>query len=290
MSRTFKLNTAFLCLMSLFIMTLCGFSAPAPTEADGTENDERYEEVTIYVDGIRTALGYIISGETYMPVRSYCELLELSYVPDEPGEDWAFQAELAGAEISIPESGEYIEVSGRYFYLPNGPKEIGGEYSLPVVAMSKIIGAQVQWDESSESVDIDATTLEELVPGEEFYDYDDVYWLSRIISAESGNQPIDGMIGVGNVVLNRVADPSCPDTVFDVIFDTKYGVQFAPVETGAIYNEPNEQSVIAAKLCLDGYQVVDDALYFLNPAAGGTQWFRQTRTFVASIGDHDFYA
>ena len=97
-------------------------------------------------------------------------------------------------------------------------------------------------------------------------------------------------MGVGNVVINRVNDPSCPDTVHDVIFDTRYGIQFSPVETGGIYAEPNEQSVIAAKLCLEGYNVAGDSLYFVNPETGSTAWFRETKTFVVTLGDHDFYA
>ena len=31
-----------------------------------------------------------------------------------------------------------------------------------------------------------------------------LFWLSRVIYAESGNQPLDGKIAVGNVIMNRV--------------------------------------------------------------------------------------
>ena len=43
-------------------------------------------------------------------------------------------------------------------------------------------------------------------------------------------------------------------------------------------------------LYLEGYDIVGGALYFVNPDIGVSSWFRQTRTFVTSIGDHDFYA
>src|SRR5699024_8602041 len=108
---------------------------------------------------------------------------------------------------------------------------------------------------------------------------DDLYWLSRLINAEAGNQPLEGKIGVGNVVLNRVADPTCPDTIYDVIFDARYGVQFSVTETGAIYLEPNEESVIAAKICLEGYNVVEDSLFFLNPQISSKTWFEKNFTF-----------
>jgi N-acetylmuramoyl-L-alanine amidase len=95
---------------------------------------------------------------------------------------------------------------------------------------------------------------------------------------------------VGNVVLNRVADESCPDTIYDVIFDNKYGVQFSVTTNGTIYMDPSEESIIAAKICLEGYSVVGDSIYFVNPDIGVSSWFVNTRTFVKSIGDHDFYA
>ena len=98
------------------------------------------------------------------------------------------------------------------------------------------------------------------------------------------------MLGVGDVVMNRVASAAFPNTVKEVIFDSRYGVQFSPVETGSIYSEPSEECVIAAKICLEGYDIVGGALYFVNPDIGVSGWFRQTRTYVTSIGDHDFYA
>ncbi|HBR07840.1 MAG TPA: copper amine oxidase, partial [Clostridiales bacterium] len=191
---------------------------------------------------------------------------------------------------NVADGAEYMTANGRYFYLPYGVQIIGGEYCLPAAEIAALVCAEVQWDAATGSIDIDTTHTGALAGGDEFYDETDLMWLARIISAESGNQSMEGMMGVGNVVLNRVADPSCPDTVYEVIFDTRYGVQFSPVETGSIYLEPNEQSVIAAKLCLEGYNVAGSSLYFVNPATGSTLWFRETRVFVVSIGDHDFYA
>ena len=54
-----------------------------------------------------------------------------------------------------------------------------------------------------------------------FYGARDVYWLSHIINAEAGNQPMDGQIAVGNVVLNRVADERFPNSVKEVVFDVR---------------------------------------------------------------------
>ena len=167
---------------------------------------------------------------------------------------------------------------------------IGSTELWPVSELCRIFSFTVTWDSATSSVNIDTTQKELLASGDSFYAEEDVYWLSRIIYAESGNQPLEGMLGVGDVVMNRVASGAFPNTVKEVIFDSRYGVQFSPVETGSIYSEPSEECVIAAKLCLEGYDIVGGALYFVNPDIGVSSWFRQTRTFVTSIGDHDFYA
>ena len=70
-----------------------------------------------------------------------------------------------------------------------------------------------------------------LESGETFYNADDVSLLSHIIYAEAGNQPIAGKIGVGDVVMNRVASDRFPDTVKDVIYAPG---QFEPVQRGSI--------------------------------------------------------
>ena len=79
---------------------------------------------------------------------------------------------------------------------------------------------------------------------------DDLYWLSRIISAESRGEPLEGQIAVGNVVLNRVASADFPDTIYGVIFDDRWGGQFTPVRNGTIYQVPSARSVEAAGLSL----------------------------------------
>ena len=157
-----------------------------------------------------------------------------------------------------------------------------GRTYVPLRQVAEALGGSARWDRY-----LDGAAVTSAGAG---YDASDLYWLSHIIYAESGNQPLEGMIGVGNVVLNRVADPTCPDTIYDVIFDRRYGVQFSPTENGTIYDDPNELSIIAAKLCLEGYEVVGDSLFFVNPQIGISSWFVNTRNYVATIGEHVFFA
>lgn len=122
------------------------------------------------------------------------------------------------------------------------------------------------------------------------YDENDVYWLARIIEAEAGGESGEGKLAVANVVLNRVASGSYPDTIYDVIFDTKYGTQFEPTSNGAIYNTPSEESIEAAKRALSGENNIGGALYFYNPSLVDAVWIRTNCTYIQTIGCHNFYA
>jgi N-acetylmuramoyl-L-alanine amidase len=91
---------------------------------------------------------------------------------------------------------------------------------------------------------------------------------------------------VGGVIINRIASPIFPDTVYDVLFDRRYGIQFTPAYSGAIYCTPTEECVIAAKIALDGGNTAGDALYF---ASTTHCWAARSRPFEMEIGNHYFY-
>ena len=115
---------------------------------------------------------------------------------------------------------------------------------------------------------------------------DDLYWLSRIISAEAKGESIEGQIAVGNVVLNRMKNGEFPDTLKGVIFQKN---QFSPVSNGMIYDEPTSESVESAKKVLVGEKVVgDDVLFFYNPNVVGSSSWIWSREVVDTIGNHNF--
>jgi N-acetylmuramoyl-L-alanine amidase len=128
-----------------------------------------------------------------------------------------------------------------------------------------------------------------LKSADKVYDDGAVYWLSRIISAEARGESLRGKMAVGNVVLNRVRSTQFPNTIYGVIFDKKYGVQFAPTANGTIYHAPTEESIIAAKMCLEGYSISNTALYFFNPRYTSGSWVRQNREYAFTLGNHMFF-
>jgi len=246
--------------------------------------------VPVYVNGILTLDGIIYRETTYVSVEDFCREI----YPDAEV-SWDEETRQAGIECEGLSAVLYAEqlriaANGRSLYMPYGLVVMGGEVMAPVRELAKLFGAEVVWNEEVHSVDIVTDEVTFIADGDDFYDSTDLYWLSRLIDSEARNQEMDGKIAVGNVVLNRVALASMPDSIYDVIFDTKYGVQFSVIQDGSIYLEPSEDAVLAAKFCLEGYERAGDSLYFVNPSIGSTAWFRSTRTFVTAIGDHEFYA
>lgn len=121
-------------------------------------------------------------------------------------------------------------------------------------------------------------------------DSTDLYWMSRIIHAESEAESYQGKIAVGNVIMNRVKSKEFPNTVKGVIFEYYKGIpQFSPVEEGTIYNNPGRESIEAAKDALNGVRPVGTATYFFNPDKSKAQWIVDNKTYVMRIDNHVFY-
>lgn len=154
-----------------------------------------------------------------------------------------------------------------------------GRTLVPIRPLADVFGLEVSWDAATGEVALSTPAEEE----------DELYWLSRIISAESQGECWEGKLAVGNVVLNRVRSPEFPDTIYGVIFDPRWGGQFEPVRNGTIYNEPTPESIRAARACLEGVNVVGDSLYFLAPELTDNHWTMENRAFVTTIGVHWFY-
>ena len=91
------------------------------------------------------------------------------------------------------------------------------------------------------------------------------------------------------MVLNRVAHSEFPNTIYGVIFDSRWGGQFEPVRNGTIYHTPTEESVTAAKLVLEGADVAGESLYFLAPTLTNNHWIMENRDYIMTIGVHWFY-
>ena len=273
--------------MKKFIIVLCCVFALfsfSPAHAASAAS------VDVYVNGKKlqtTDSARIINSTTYVPLRAMCELFGADSI------SWNDSTKTAtvnarGIKIHITQGNTYIEANGRYFASGEPVRNIDGRLYLPVRLITAAFASTLTWNGATYTVNI-TDSGKAPTSGEEYYDASEVYWLSRIIYAESGAEPFLGKIAVGNVVLNRVRSAYYPNTIYGVIFDRKYGVQFSPILDGSIYNNPSYNSILAAKICLDGTDVSDGTFFFLRPEISSSSWIPNNRTYAFSIGKHDFY-
>lgn len=263
--------------------------SPAPTAKDFetafSKNFEPQDRI-LYVNNKLYSKRVMLDGDVL-----YVGISDFVYVLDNSAEIAEKQSSVTvnteGVSLSVSKGASYIVANGRYLWCHGGVKNENGTLMIPLELLCTVFGASRSSDEERISVTSGGTPIES---GDTFYNKDTVYWLSRIISAESRGEPFRGKLAVGNVVLNRVRSSSFPSTVYGVIFDRKNGVQFTPVEIGTVYNTPDADSVIAAKLCLEGVTVSNKILYFLNPDTAGNFWVTENRKYVTTIGNHKFYS
>ena len=106
--------------------------------------------------------------------------------------------------------------------------------------------------------------------------------LASLIFCEAGNQPYEGQVAVGAVVMNRVKSSSYPDTISDVIYQSG---QFEPVSTGRLAlalaeNRATDSCYRAADEAMSGVTNVGNCVFFRTPVPGLTG---------INIGGHVFY-
>lgn len=225
---------------------------------------------------------FIENGTTYVPLVAFAQAMgEHTALWD----GTAAQVRSDLLTITAAPGQQWLEANGRCLYVPDEVRLVSGRTMVPVRTLAQIYGLDLNWDAQSRTVTLsgDGTPWES---AQTYYDEDTLYWLSRVISAESQGEPLAGQIAVGNVVLNRLNSDVFPDSLYEVIFQPG---QFEPVENGTIYNDPYHLSVTAAKLCLEGAQAVGDCMYFFAPDLSPGTWIVNNRTYYTTIGCHRFY-
>ena len=246
-----------------------------------------YEKLTVQIRGRALSVsGLDINGESYIPFRVAANMLGASYSYNSSTRTSTMW--LDGLTLTAG-AGCYVAYGNGRALFSTSPVVImnDGRMYIPATTLAKATGLLMAESDGAISL---GGSLRPLKAASEFYREDEVFWLARIIHAESAGEPLLGQIAVGDVVLNRVRSSLYPNTIYSVIFDRNYGVQFSPILNGTIYNTPSFDSTVAAKLCLEGYSVTNDALFFMNPRIATSNWISKNRPYLFTIGNHDFYA
>lgn len=246
-----------------------------------------YPQLTAYVGGVRLSEpGLTVNGITYLPLRSAADAVS--------GLGMSYNSSSKTATLTA--NGLYATVSdGGYVTYANGralfsfsPAIVmsNGRMYIPASAFTRATG--MSFTQTGDTVRVSGN-LRPITEASKYYREDEVFWLARIIHAESAGEPLLGQMAVGNVILNRVRSTAYPNTIYGVIFDRRYGVQFSPILNGSIYNTPSYTSRLAAMICLEGTLLSEEVLFFLNPVESESSWIVKNREYAYTILNHDFY-
>ncbi len=254
-----------------------------PVPETETEADARIElptlpegakPLSLYINGRAIGEGFCFKYDDiiWLPVRGFCELFGAGNIEAEEGKCY-----ITSGERAIPCSFDDNEVTVKDFGTLCAPIE-------PLLSAAGLRSTEIIGNE------ICIWGVPTFPTARDVYGEEDLYWLSRIISAESRGEPFIGQLAVGTVVINRTRSHYYPDTIYEVIFDRCGGVQFTPASTGSVYREPTESCVLAAKLCLEGFSLDDGILFFFNSKLALGSWITSNRTYTMTVGQHDFYS
>lgn len=233
----------------------------------------------IFVNGQEVADAHALleNGVTYVSAYQVVR----AFVPDVTA---AWESDLVltgtGFTLSAQYGRPYVVCNGRYLYAPGQIRlhPENGDLLLPVRLLARMLGANLGWDEYGVYLSSGAGPLES---GETFYNADELQLLARTIRHEGGSQPLEGQIAVANVILNRVRSAGFPNTIYDVIYQKG---QFANSENSV----PEERHYIAAKLALDGAEIVPASCCWFN-ATGKSFWASNHKALLCTIGSQSFY-
>ncbi|MBQ8382264.1 MAG: cell wall hydrolase [Clostridia bacterium] len=278
-------------ISALMLMLPTAFQASAAT-------------VSVNVNGsaLYTRQDLLKSGVTYVPLRAFADAVHDGFTISWSGLTKTATVRDGDYELKARVGDRYILVNGERIYSSVSNLLIANRIYVPVRSVCTGMGLDVAWNGSRRLVTVSGSYSlggGTEPPTEDTPDNDgsdgsidtqDLYWLARIIHAESSGEPMAGKIAVGTVVMNRVKSSLYPDTVYDVIFDRKYGTQFTPVASGTIYNDPSDDSIEAARRVLNGERTDSRILFFVNEKLAPDNWISKNRTYIMTIGNHKFYA
>lgn len=280
----------------LFVLTaalLFGTAPAAHAEQITDDKGNEYSAARVYLDGLLSFRAFYDGTDVFIPFESLCRFFDAEAYDEFDSETGELRT-YGDFELSADTGLNYLKVNRRWLYIPEGFRYISGKLCFPLQICARLFG--LEFGEYSGGCVYGSSADAQIISGSNTY-YEDTFgaeemlWMTRIIFSEAGVDPLEGMIGVGNTVLNRVASDIYPDNIVDVIFDTETNSQFQPAYDLTINKTPSEESRIAACLCFEGYNTVGDCMYFVERFGfADDSWFKNTKTYYATIGSHDFYA
>ncbi len=175
----------------------------------------------------------------------------------------------------------------------DGSKAIGRMFSNTIVTVeeqgdvwSKVTSGKVTGYVKTESLVFgisaveraNATCANGTKEAQLYSDIDTEKLMAAIIFCEAGNQPYDGKVAVGAVIMNRVESGRYPNTIKEVIYQRG---QFTPAMTGKL-----ARVLASGRIPASCYEAARDALAGESPV--GNALYFNTRRGNFKLGDHYF--
>ena len=256
----------------LCLCMIVGLSVPAYAAEEG------YAIVTITLDGeeITDFSALLRNGTSYLSFEDGVRLFQPQ--AEVTCEEGLYTAQAEGFCMTARAGDVYLVVNGRYLYIAAGlpGRTEDGMALIPARLFCTAMGAEVTWTGKVEFTSGEGPLSEADRP----YSDEELDLIARVITHESGYESFVGKMAVGNVILNRVASSQFPNSMSEVIYQKN---QFP----GATNATPNEESILAARLVLEGANVVPGA-YFFN-GVGLACWASKNKKLLYTIGGHAFY-
>lgn len=263
-------------LMALLVLMITSLPAYARDNIDGFDIP-----VDIKINGINLKTpvnSFLEDGTVYVPVRALCEALGATVAWDE----MAQSATVTKGDVALRFSETDPSMHKAQLYHDS--------FCTPVRIIAESFGFKVDWDNKYYNVLItmDGYEVPAAYINHNAYSDEDVLLLAKLIYAEAGACTFNEQLGIGEVVMNRIASPSYPSTVSGVIYDTKWSVQFPPAFDGSLDREPSGIALIAAKCVMHGTNVVGGSIGFTY-TGDTTSWITQNLKLCVAFESISFY-
>ncbi len=112
----------------------------------------------------------------------------------------------------------------------------------------------------------------------------DIYLIARAVYGEARGEEYLGKVAVAAVILNRVDDPSFPNSVSGVVYQPG---AFDAVSDGQINLAPDEECISAARDAFGGWDPTNGCVYYYNPKTATNQWML-SKEVMLNVGNHVF--
>ncbi len=135
----------------------------------------------------------LVNGVTYVAIAPTVLEFDSNAVVNWDGASRTVSVQTANLNLTAKVGQLYVQANGRYLYAPDGVQMHGDRVMVPLRVLTKAFNANLIWDGVANVIRVQRGNGA-LVSGDQYYNQDDLFWLSRVIYAESGNQSLEGQL------------------------------------------------------------------------------------------------